>query len=64
MTDAEKGEGNYKAAKEYQKDQHAFAKDKGKVDAKGKEAAEALKGEEGAELEKARKESAKGHPKK
>lgn len=64
MKDENKGEGNYKAAKEYQKGQHEFAKDDAKVDAKAKEAAEALKGEEGEELEKARKESAEGHPKK
>ncbi|NNC73749.1 MAG: hypothetical protein HKN78_12870 [Sphingomonadaceae bacterium] len=64
MKDENKGEGNYKASKDFQKDQHEFAKDSDKVDAKAREAADALKGEEGDALEKARKESAEGHPKK
>lgn len=60
MEEKEKGEGNYKAAKNFQKAEHAFAKDKDKVSAKARQAAEALDGEEGAELERARKESAEG----
>lgn len=63
MDEKDKGEGNYKASENFRKAEHEFAKDKDKVEAKAKEAAEALDGEEGAELEQARKESAKGHPK-
>lgn len=61
--DKEHGEGNYKASKDFQEDEHAFAKDKDKVDAKAREAAEALDGDESEELEAARTESAKGQPK-
>ncbi len=57
------GEGDYVSAERYQKAQHAFAKDEGKVEKKAKEAEEALDGSEGAELERARQESAKGEPK-
>lgn len=53
-----KGEGSYDGAEKYQKAQHDFAKS-GKVEKKAREAAEALDGEEAAELEKARRESAK-----
>lgn len=57
------GEGDYVSAKAYDKAQHEFAKDEAKVKQKAKEAEEALDGPEGAELEAARKESAKGEPK-
>ncbi len=57
------GEGDYVSAKAYQKAQHEFAEDQGKVEQKAKEAEEALDGPEGAELEKARIEAAKGEPK-
>jgi hypothetical protein len=57
------GEGDYASAKRYQKAQHDFAKDEGKVEKKAKEAEDALDGPEGAELERARQESAKGEPK-
>lgn len=57
------GEGDYVSAKTYQKAQHEFAKDQGKVQQKAKEAEAALEGPEGAELEKARQEAAKGDPK-
>ena len=62
MTDDKKeyGEGNYKASREFQAEEHEFAKDKDKVKAKAREAADALDSEEGAELEKARKDSADG----
>ncbi len=54
-----KGEGSYDGAEEYQKAQHKFAKE-GQVEQKAREAAEALDSEEGAELEKARRETARG----
>ena len=57
------GEGDYVSAERYQKDQHEFAKDEAKVEKKAKEAEDALDGPEGAELERARQESAKGEPK-
>lgn len=57
------GEGDYVSAKAYDKAQHEFAKDQDKVQQKAKEAEEALDGPEGAELEKAREEAAKGQPK-
>jgi hypothetical protein len=63
MDEKDKGKGDYKAAKDFQKAEHEFAKDKDTVAAKARQAANALDGEEGAELEQARKESAKGQPK-
>lgn len=63
MDEKDKGEGNYKAAKDFQKAEHEFAKDKDNVADKARQAAKALDGKEGAELEQARKESAKGQPK-
>ncbi len=57
------GEGDYVSAKAYQKAQHDFAKDPGKVEQKAKEAEAALDGPEGEELERARRESAAGDPK-
>lgn len=57
------GEGDYVSAKRYQKAQHEFAKDEDKVEKKAREAEDALDGPEGAELERARQESAKGDPK-
>lgn len=56
-----KGEGSYDGAEEYQKGQHEFAKN-GPVEEKAREAAEALDGEEGAELEKARRQTAQRKP--
>lgn len=56
------GEGNYKASRDYQKDQRSFVQDSDEVDEKAREAADALEGKEGEELEKARKETAKGDP--
>ena len=53
------GEGNYDAARRYRKGQEEFAKS-GKVEQKAHEAEEALDGPEGAELERAREETAKG----
>jgi hypothetical protein len=53
------GEGNYDASRRYRAEQEKFAKS-GKVDKKAHEAEDALDGPEGAELEKARKDSAKG----
>jgi hypothetical protein len=57
------GEGDYVSAKRYDDAQAAFAKDEAKVQQKAKEAEDALDGPEGAELERARKETAKGDPK-
>ncbi len=56
------GEGDYVAARKYQQDQHAFARNTGEVDRKAHEAEAALDGPEGEELERAREEAAKGHP--
>ena len=53
-----KGEGSYDGTEQYQKAQHEFAKS-GEVQKKAREAADALDGEEGAELEKARRDTAK-----
>jgi hypothetical protein len=50
------GEGNYDAARRYRHEQEEFAKS-GKVEKKAQEAEDALDGPEGAELEKARKET-------
>ena len=54
------GEGDYVSAKKYQDAQHQFAKDEGKVERKAKEAEDALAGPDGADLERARQEAAKG----
>ena len=53
------GEGNYEAGRRFQKEERAFV-ETGPVEQKAKEAEEALDGPEGAELEKARRESARG----
>lgn len=50
------GEGNYDAARRYRKEQETFARS-GKVDKAAHEAEDALDGPEGAELERARRES-------
>jgi hypothetical protein len=50
------GEGNYDAARRYQKEQHDFARS-GKVDRKAHEAEDALDGPEGEDLERARRET-------
>jgi hypothetical protein len=55
-----KGEGSYDGSEQFQKEQHAFAKD-GPVKEKAREAAEALDSDEAEELEKARKDAAAGH---
>ncbi len=53
------GEGSYEAAEKFQKAQHDFAGTE-KAKQKARDAAEAVDGEEAAELEKARKAAAKG----
>jgi hypothetical protein len=53
------GEGNYDAARRYRKAQEDFAKS-GKVDKAAHEAEEAIEGPEGAELERARRETGEG----
>ena len=55
------GEGNYDAGRKFQKAEQAFVKS-GQVDKKAREAADAVEGPEGAELEEARTFSAKGEP--
>lgn len=55
------GEGDYESARKFQEQQEQFAKH-GPVKEKAREAADALSGEEGKELERARKKSAKGKP--
>ena len=54
------GEGNYDAARRYRKGQEEFAKDAGKVDKAAHEAEDALDGPDGAELERARRETGEG----
>ena len=54
---ATKGEGNYEASRAYQKAQADFAHDKARVKKGAEDAAEALDGVEGEELERARRES-------
>jgi len=56
------GEGDYEAARKFQKHEAEFVKT-GPVEKKAIEAKEALDGPEGAELERARVETAKGRPK-
>ena len=53
------GEGDYISGKKFQEMQHEFA-ETGPVEEKAREAADALDGPEGAELEKARKETGEG----
>lgn len=53
------GEGDYRSAKKFQDAEHEFAAH-GPVKQKAREAAEAIDGPEGAELEAARKASADG----
>jgi hypothetical protein len=50
------GEGNYDAARKFDAEERAFVKS-GQVEKKAKEAEDALDGPEGAELERARKET-------
>lgn len=56
------GEGDYDAARRFDSEEAAFVKS-GKVEAGARRAVEALDGPEGAELEKARRETGKGLPK-
>jgi hypothetical protein len=58
--DGIQGEGNYDAARRFRKSEEAFAKHTGKVDKAAHEAEEALDGPEGAELERARRETGEG----
>ncbi len=53
------GEGDYEAARRFQKEEQAFVRN-GAVEQKAREAADALDGPEGPELEAARKASAAG----
>ena len=53
------GEGDYDAARQFDKDEEAFVK-KGGYEKKAREAEQALDGPEGPELEKARKDTGEG----
>lgn len=55
------GEGNYEAGRRFQEAERSFV-EKGPVEEKAQEAEQALEGPEGAELERARRETAKGRP--
>ena len=57
------GEGNYKASREYDEAQAAFAKDKDRVEKAAKDAEQALDSPEAADLEAAEAEG-KSHAKK
>ena len=59
QNDGIQGEGNYDAARRFRKAEEDFAKS-GKVDKAAHEAEEALDGPEGAELERARRETGEG----
>jgi hypothetical protein len=60
QNDGIQGEGNYDAARRFRKAEEAFAKDTGKVEKAAHEAEDALDGPEGAELERARRETGEG----
>ena len=53
------GEGDYESAEKFQKEQHRFARS-GRAEGKGREAAEALDGEEGEDLRKAEDAARRG----
>jgi len=59
MADKIQGEGNYDAARKFDKDERDFIK-KGTVEQKAREAEQALDGPEGEDLERARKDSGAG----
>jgi hypothetical protein len=58
--DGVQGEGDYRAARKFQQEEHTFAMDDERVDEAAREAADALDGPEGEELERARQASARG----
>jgi hypothetical protein len=55
MNQRNEGEGNKTAAREYNKEQHAFAKS-GKVEGKAREAEQAMSGKEADQLREAERE--------
>jgi hypothetical protein len=57
--DKMQGEGNYDAARKFDREERAFVQS-GKVDQAAREAEEALDGPEGEELERARRETGEG----
>lgn len=61
MAGKNQGEGDYEAARRFREAEEKFAKE-GPVEQKAHEAEEALDGPEGAELERARKESGDKRP--
>jgi hypothetical protein len=58
VEDGDKGEGNYRASREYNEGAHATAQDQEKVKKAAKDAKRALDGDEAAELERAEAEGA------
>lgn len=61
-TDTVHGEGNYKAARDYDEAASTFAKDKDRVEKAAKEAENAIEGDEAGDLERAEAEG-KSHAK-
>jgi hypothetical protein len=63
MTDKSQiqGEGNYDAGRKFQKEERQFV-EKGPVEQKAREAADALDGPEAEELERARRETGEKRP--
>ncbi len=62
MDEKEKGEGNYKASREFYEAQNEFVKDEARVEEAARDAEEALDGPEAEELEAAEAE-ARSHAK-
>lgn len=58
IKDGDKGEGNYRASREYNESAHATAQDQEKVKRAAEDAERALDGDEAAELERAEAEGA------
>jgi hypothetical protein len=58
VNDDDKGEGNYRASREYNEGAHATAQDQAKVKRAAEDAERALDGDEAAELERAEAEGA------
>jgi len=58
VKDGDKGEGNYRASRDYNEGAHATARDQQKVKQAAEDAERALDGDEAAELERAEAEGA------
>ena len=59
-SDDVQGEGDYRAARRFQWKETEFVRDEGRVEEAAREAADALDGPEGEELERARQTTAEG----